>query len=263
MANQAILDYLKQNSSYSNADLKKALLSSGYSESDIDDAVRENTPSNTTSSAEGKTNTLAIVALILDFFMPLIGLVLAIVALNQIKKNPNQKGKGLATTALVLGIVFIIPAVLIAAGGLAYFGAFDFDSMTPERASGTGKFAVVAFMGDVSVGSDDGIPGMDGKLVLKAVNQVGESIIINSASAYTDDFNQICEVDQGMGGAISVPSNNIGIWADFEIAFSDCDFESYAILPLKKNTFYFDIDYTSETGISDSERLEIVMALDK
>jgi peptidyl-prolyl cis-trans isomerase B (cyclophilin B) len=59
-----------------------------------------------------KTNTLAIVSLILAFFVPLISLILAIISLNQIKKT-KEKGKGLAIASLVLSIVFILIVSII------------------------------------------------------------------------------------------------------------------------------------------------------
>ncbi len=49
---------------------------------------------------------MAIVALILAFIFPLIGLILAIIAKKQIKET-GEGGEGLATAALILSIVFM------------------------------------------------------------------------------------------------------------------------------------------------------------
>ena len=57
---------------------------------------------------ERKTNTCAIVGFILSFFVGLAGLIVSIVALNQIKKR-NEKGKGLAIAGVVFSILGIIP----------------------------------------------------------------------------------------------------------------------------------------------------------
>ncbi len=56
---------------------------------------------------EKKYNTLAILAIIFAFLFPLAGIILGIIALNQIKKT-GEKGKGLAIAAIILPIVMII-----------------------------------------------------------------------------------------------------------------------------------------------------------
>jgi hypothetical protein len=57
-----------------------------------------------------KTNTLAIFAIVLTFLLftiPIVGLVLGIIALVQIKKR-NEGGKGLAIASIVISTVFIV-----------------------------------------------------------------------------------------------------------------------------------------------------------
>jgi len=78
-----------------------------------------------------KTNVLAILALIFAFLMPLVGIVLAIIALVQIDKNPNMKGQGLAIAALIISIV-IIPIFLVGIGALAYFGILSTERFLPD-----------------------------------------------------------------------------------------------------------------------------------
>jgi peptidyl-prolyl cis-trans isomerase B (cyclophilin B) len=61
--------------------------------------------------APQKTNTLAIVGFVLAFFFSIVGSILGIIALDQIKKsNGVESGRGLAIAAIVIGIlpVFII-----------------------------------------------------------------------------------------------------------------------------------------------------------
>lgn len=76
-------------------------------------------PSTTTTGVTNKpkTNGLAIAALILAFLFPIVGLILGIVALTQIKKT-NEGGKGLAIASIIISIVITV------AGILAVFAAF-------------------------------------------------------------------------------------------------------------------------------------------
>lgn len=59
-----------------------------------------------------KTNTMAIIALVLAFLIPLVGLILAIVALSQIKKK-NEGGKGLAIASIIISAVILIGQILV------------------------------------------------------------------------------------------------------------------------------------------------------
>lgn len=72
----------------------------------------------------GKTNTLAIIALIASFFISIVGVVLGHIALSQIKRT-GEGGRGLAIAALVigyLGILFAIILVIVMAGAAAQSG---------------------------------------------------------------------------------------------------------------------------------------------
>ena len=53
---------------------------------------------------KAKTNGLAIAALVCSFFCGILGIILGIVAINQINKT-NEGGKGLAIAGIVLGAV--------------------------------------------------------------------------------------------------------------------------------------------------------------
>lgn len=59
-----------------------------------------------------KTNTLAIVALILGIFIPLGGIIAGPIALGQIKRT-GEKGRGLAIAGIVIGAVIILFYVLL------------------------------------------------------------------------------------------------------------------------------------------------------
>lgn len=56
---------------------------------------------------KAKTNGLAIASLVCSFFCGLVGIILGIVAINQINKT-NEGGKGLAIAGIVIGAVGIV-----------------------------------------------------------------------------------------------------------------------------------------------------------
>jgi Sec-independent protein secretion pathway component TatC len=64
-------------------------------------------------TASEKTNTLAIVSLILAFFIPLVGAILGHVAMGQIKKTGEQ-GRGIALAGVIIGWVFTALSILAA-----------------------------------------------------------------------------------------------------------------------------------------------------
>jgi Sec-independent protein secretion pathway component TatC len=67
-----------------------------------------------------KTNTLAIVSLILAFFVPLVGAILGHVAMGQIKKTGEQ-GRGIALAGVIVGWVLTALSVL---GAILFFIPF-------------------------------------------------------------------------------------------------------------------------------------------
>jgi hypothetical protein len=59
-----------------------------------------------------KTNGLAIAGFVTSLLcMGLVGLILSIVGLSQIKKDPSQGGKGLAIAGIVLGALGIVAGI--------------------------------------------------------------------------------------------------------------------------------------------------------
>lgn len=62
-----------------------------------------------------KTSGLAVAALVLAFFFPLIGLILGIVALSSIKKN-KEGGHGLAVAAIIISAAIMILSLLAVIG---------------------------------------------------------------------------------------------------------------------------------------------------
>ena len=66
-----------------------------------------------------RTNTLAIVSLVLAFFAPLIGFVLGFVALSQVKSR-SENGRRLALAAVIVGgVITALYVVLIIAVAVA------------------------------------------------------------------------------------------------------------------------------------------------
>jgi len=74
-----------------------------------------------------KNSPLAVVAFVLSllFFipiLPIIGTILGIIALVVISKNPNQKGKGFAIAAIIIGILVFFFQILILFALSSLFG---------------------------------------------------------------------------------------------------------------------------------------------
>jgi len=61
--------------------------------------------------AAGKTNTMAIIAIICAIIIAPVGLILGIISLSQIKKS-KEGGKGLATAAIVISVIIMLAQVL-------------------------------------------------------------------------------------------------------------------------------------------------------
>lgn len=70
--------------------------------------------------ASNKTNTLAIVSLILAFFVSIGGIIVGHIALGQIKRT-GEGGRGLALAGLVIGYVFTGLGLLIVIGYIVFF----------------------------------------------------------------------------------------------------------------------------------------------
>ena len=70
------------------------------------------------------TNGLAIASLVCSFFIPIVGVILGHIALNQIKQT-GQEGRGLAIAGLVIGYIYIAIVVLAFCGvfGLSLLAA--------------------------------------------------------------------------------------------------------------------------------------------
>ncbi len=107
---------------------------------------QQTTPSEPQQTAGGQqTSVLAIISLIVSFLLGPIGLILGIIALVQINKDPNLKGKGLAIAAIVIGSLGLVLVFLMMVGSLAYFGVLSPDKFLSERCSMQPGFACLDF----------------------------------------------------------------------------------------------------------------------
>ena len=81
-------------------------------------------PAYATAPAAGKTNTLAIVALILGIVVPIGGIIVGPIALSQIKRT-GESGRGLAIAGIIIGAVvilfYILLGIIIAVAGAASY----------------------------------------------------------------------------------------------------------------------------------------------
>ncbi|MFH1400594.1 MAG: DUF4190 domain-containing protein [Nanoarchaeota archaeon] len=96
------------------------------------EASQPSQPVQPQSSQGVKTNTLAIVGFILSFVFAFAGLIISIIAYNQIKKS-GEDGRGLALAGIIIGAVFSVLGLLYVFFLVAMFSGV----MGPALASGT------------------------------------------------------------------------------------------------------------------------------
>lgn len=78
--------------------------------------------------AQDRYNGLAIGGFVASFFSNIVGLILCIIALNQLKKS-DEKGKGLAQAGLVISIVSLCLTVFFVVGYLVFIIYFFIPAM--------------------------------------------------------------------------------------------------------------------------------------
>ena len=78
-----------------------------------------------------ETSVLAILALIFGFIIPPVGIILGIIALNEVKKG--KSGKGMAIAGIIIGSLLILISILVLAAS-AFF-IVDMESVQPDRCS--------------------------------------------------------------------------------------------------------------------------------
>jgi len=86
--------------------------------------------------AEHKTNTLAIIALILSILgLAPVGLILSVIALSQIKKS-RESGKALAIIAFILSVIYFLVYAVVIIGSIAFIGVLNPSNILPDKCTG-------------------------------------------------------------------------------------------------------------------------------
>jgi len=75
------------------------------------------------SQVGAKTNTFAIVGLITSFFLQVVGLILSIIALGQIKRT-GEGGRSLAIAGIIISSVGIVVGIIVAIIYIVIFAAY-------------------------------------------------------------------------------------------------------------------------------------------
>jgi hypothetical protein len=160
MVSEKIKEYVDnaRKAGYSDSQIRETLKKVGWQDKDINDALGVSSPTltappppqpiqpsisqvsvsltekDTSQVKPKKTNTLAIIAFIASFFISIVGLILGIVALHEIKKS-GEKGKGFAVAAIIISIIGIVLTLLLflMVPMMAYFGVMDPARLLPER----------------------------------------------------------------------------------------------------------------------------------
>ncbi|MBI2798486.1 DUF4190 domain-containing protein [Candidatus Saccharibacteria bacterium] len=153
-------------------------------------------PATPAAASARKTNGVAIAAIILAILFPLVGLILGIVALSQIKKS-GEGGKGLAVASIVISIVIMIGGLLIV------WGAFFAIQNAAKKAGvdvGNGSVSVKGNNGEsLSVGGNVKIPDdfpsnvpiykpSDAVAALKTNNGYNVTLATNDSAQKVSDF---------------------------------------------------------------------------
>ncbi len=132
-------------------------------------------------STEGKTNTMAILALIFGFLFGILGIIFGIIALSQIKKDPSQKGKGLAIAGIIIGAFGGLFVTLVIIGSFAFFGVLNPNTLVPERCT----FSTGMVCSDYRVTPDS--------ITLALENGMGKGIKVISLKATDSVSGSSCE----------------------------------------------------------------------
>jgi hypothetical protein len=119
-----------------------------------------------------KTNTLAIVGFILSFVVPLAGLVLGIIALTQINKNPDEGGKGLAIAAIVISLIMPVICLMLISG-MAFFGVLSPQKLLPAKCT----------LGSGISCKDYVVKGSTDEIMIQVANGMGNGIVMTEMTA--------------------------------------------------------------------------------
>ncbi|MCP3686240.1 MAG: DUF4190 domain-containing protein [bacterium] len=120
-----------------------------------------------------ETKDLAVLGLILAFFVPIAGLIIGAVALSKIK-NQGGEGKGAAIAAIIIGCLgFVIVPIMFFTIFMAYFGVVSPTPILPEKCELQMGLRCVDFM----------ISSFDDNIQIKLQNGMGQGILLTSMTA--------------------------------------------------------------------------------
>lgn len=122
-------------SGQSDSQIQNALKNAGWPEEDIKRSLfNDSIDSSTDNTRPGKkTSKLAVASLICAFIIPLVGFVLGIISLGQIKRN-EESGRGYALAAIIISALSMVVSIGILIFAItAYMGVLSPDRMLPER----------------------------------------------------------------------------------------------------------------------------------
>ncbi len=121
-----------------------------------------------------ETKNLAILGLILAFFIPLAGLIVGAVALSKINKGGGE-GKGVAIAAVVISCVgmLALPILFFVFLPLLYFGAMDPGALIVDRC----ELQMGLSCGDFMISS------FEDNIQIKLQNGMGQGILLTSVTA--------------------------------------------------------------------------------
>ena len=126
---------------------------------------------------------LPITGALLFIIFILIGLILGVIALSDIRKNPSLKGKGFAIAGIVIPIIFILVLILVL---IFYYGVFNTTPQIKEYC----EFPMGLYCLDYFI--TEGTPGWIG---LRLENIMGEGIIIREINITSSTKKTKCYLD--------------------------------------------------------------------
>jgi hypothetical protein len=174
-----------------------------------------------------KIPTIVIIAFILAFVLPIIGLILGIIALNKVNKTQEKSGKGLAIAAIIISAV-TIPAILIFVGAIAYFGVLSPTNLVPSSSSSNN---FIPERCTIQTGFECDV-NYNNYLEFAVKNKMGRNIVIDEIEIIYQDFT-CSNFEQKL-----LQKDEIVIFG-----FNNCDLKT---LENKKIKFDFEINYYPE-----------------
>lgn len=136
-----------------------------------------------------KIPNIVIIAFVLSFILPIVGLVLGIIALKKVNKTEERSGKGLAIAAIVIGAVLTIPAMIMIIGAMSYFMVLSPSTFIPERCV-------------IQTGIECEVNNLNNVMEISIKNRMGRNLVSQSLTLTYEHFScssnkeEIIEADE-------------------------------------------------------------------